>query len=181
MTYTEEDCKKETVSHIFEVRKYLEFAMKELEERGRVHDLSKLKSPELEIFTEYTPRLKKSTYGSEEYKENLKEMKVALEHHYANNRHHPEHFKLYTCKECLKEYKKHPHACDECFHVDFKEESDISQMNLFDLIEMVCDWMAAVMRHENGDIMKSLDINSLRFGISDQLTDIIKNTIEEMK
>ena len=31
------------------------------------------------------------TYGSDEYKACLTEMKPALDHHYAANRHHPEH------------------------------------------------------------------------------------------
>lgn len=43
------------------------------------HDDSKLTNPEVEIFTEYTPKLAKCTYGSEEYNQYLKEMKVALE------------------------------------------------------------------------------------------------------
>ena len=55
-------------------------------------DNSKLESPEKELFDEYTPKLKDCTYGSDEYKEFLKGLKVALDHHYANNSHHPEHY-----------------------------------------------------------------------------------------
>lgn len=41
----------------------------------------------------------------------------------------------------------------------------------------VCDWKAAVMRHADGDINKSVEINTKRFNISPQLVAIIKNTI----
>jgi hypothetical protein len=122
------------------------------------HDLSKLSSPEKEIFDEYTPKLKGSTYGSDEYKKFLKEMKVALDHHYKENRHHPEHFQ---------------EEADATFRA-----SPINCMNLMDIVEMLCDWKAATMRHANGDIYKSLEINKERFGISDQLLYIMKNTVE---
>ena len=78
----------ETLKHIKNVKKFLYKVSDVLENRARVHDTSKLESPELEIFDEYTPKLKDTTYGSDEYKRYLKEMKVALDHHYANNRHH---------------------------------------------------------------------------------------------
>ena len=42
--------------------------------RSLLHDDSKLESPEVDIFTEYTPKLANTTYGSEEYKQYLKEM-----------------------------------------------------------------------------------------------------------
>jgi hypothetical protein len=50
-------------------------------------------------------------------------------------------------------------------------------MNLIDLIEMLCDWKAATLRHNTGDIYKSLDINQKRFGYSDELKHLFKNTI----
>lgn len=127
------------------IGKFIEF----LSFRGTVHDASKMRSPEVEIFAEYTPKLKTSTYGSDEYKGFLKEMGVALQHHYANNRHHPEHF-----------------------------ENGIKGMSLVDLVEMLCDWKAATMRHDNGDILKSIEINQERFGYSDELKQILLNTVE---
>ena len=51
-------------------------------------------------------------------------------------------------------------------------------MNLVDLIEMICDWKAASERHADGDIYKSIEINQKRFGYSDELKQILKNTIE---
>ena len=53
-------------------------------------------------------------------------------------------------------------------------------MNLIDVIEMLCDWKAATMRHADGDIKKSIEINQKRFGYSDELKAILLNTIEFM-
>ena len=50
----------------------------------------------------------------------------------------------------------------------------------FSLIEMLADWKAASLRHANGDIFESLRINKERFQISDQLIEILENTIREM-
>ena len=137
----------ETIKHIETVRKYLNICMVELIKRGDEHDELKLKSPESEIFIEYTSKLAESEYGSEEYKKNLEQMKKALDHHYENYRHHPEHF-----------------------------ENGINDMNLIDLIEMFCDWKAATLRHENGNILKSIEINSKRFKYDEQLKQIFINT-----
>lgn len=53
-------------------------------------------------------------------------------------------------------------------------------MDLIDVIEMLCDWKAAVERHNDGDIRKSLEINRERFGISEQLYSILINTVNMM-
>ena len=49
-------------------------------------------------------------------------------------------------------------------------------MTLIDLIEMYCDWRAAVLRHDDGDFAESLQINKERFGIDNQLAAIFENT-----
>lgn len=141
------ECQVDTIRHIENVRKYLRFIIDCLITRGVEHDRLKLESPEVEIFTEYTPKLAQSTYGSEEYHTFLKEMDVALQHHYANYRHHPEHF-----------------------------ERGINDMNLVDIVEMLCDWKAASMRHNDGNLLKSIEINARRFGYDDQLKQILINT-----
>jgi len=147
----------ETLSHISQVRKLLTKVICELLQRAEDHDKSKLSEPELSTFVEYTPNLKNITYGSEEYNNDLEEMKkLTLKHHYANNRHHPEFFD--------------PEA-DATFR-----SSSINCMNLIDIIEMLCDWKAATLRHKDGDISRSIEINKERFGISDQLVSILKNT-----
>lgn len=144
---TKAECIVETQKHIENVRKYIRLVTDKLTTRGVEHDRLKLESPEVEIFTEYTPKLAKSTYGSEEYTTFLKEMNSALEHHYANYRHHPEHF-----------------------------DKGINDMNLIDLVEMICDWKAATLRHNDGNLLKSVEVNAKRFGMDDQLKQIFINT-----
>ena len=141
------ECQVETQKHIELVRKFIRLFTDRLTTRGVDHDKLKLKSPEVEIFTEFTPKLANTTYGSDEYKEFLEQMKPALEHHYANYRHHPEHF------------------------VD-----GVNDMNLIDLVEMICDWKASTLRHNDGNLLKSIEINTQRFGMSEQLTQILINT-----
>ncbi len=53
-------------------------------------------------------------------------------------------------------------------------------MDLVDLLEMLADWKAASMRHEDGNILHSIDINIERFGLSPQLVNILVNTIRNM-
>jgi len=141
----------EVVKHVKNVKRYLNVIAKRLKDRGLKHDQSKTEDPEVSIFAEYTPKLKKSTYGSDEYNKFLQEMKSALDHHYAQNRHHPEHFK-----------------------------NGLDDMTLVDLIEMLCDWKAATLKHNDGNILKSLEINAKRFNISPQLYNVLKNTVEQL-
>ncbi len=124
-----------TMRHIETVRNFLNACIKELMSRGENHDQSKLQPPELEIFNKYTPFLRGLTFGSQEYKDGIAKMKPAVQHHYKNNRHHPEAHK-----------------------------NGIADMNLIDLIEMVADWKAAGLRHEDGDIYKSIAINKEKYG-----------------
>jgi hypothetical protein len=145
------DSTEDTKNHQKAVRHFMSVAIMNLAERRESHDASKLKSPEKEMYDKYTPLLRDSTYGSDEYKAMLKEMGPALQHHYENNSHHPEHF-----------------------------EDGINGMSLLDLLEMFCDWQAACLRHGDGDITKSLEINKERFGMSDQLSQIFWNTLEEL-
>jgi hypothetical protein len=149
MTESEKITNYETELHIKTVSHFINIIVRLLLSRAEAHDASKMQEPELSIFVEYTPKLSGSTYGSPEYLEFLKEMEVALEHHYANNKHHPQHF---------------PNGIDD--------------MTLVDLIEMFCDWKAATLRHDNGNLLKSIEINSKRFNIDAQLTKIFKNTAE---
>jgi hypothetical protein len=145
------DSTQDTFQHIFRVRELLDRAASNLLDRGIAHDTSKLQEPEKSAYDIITPRLKELTYGSEEYRASLREMKPAIQHHYAVNPHHPEHY-----------------------------AEGVSGMSLFDLIEMVMDWRAASERHADGDIWRSLQINRERFKLSDQLYEIIVRTFKEM-
>lgn len=145
------DSEKDTLKHIKRVNELLTDSAIELLNRGKIHDNSKLNSPEKELFDEYTPKLANCTYGSEEYKSFLDGLKVALDHHYKHNSHHPEHYK-----------------------------NGVDDFDLFDLIEMFMDWKAATERHNDGDIYKSIEINKDRFKLSDQICKIFKNTANNM-
>ena len=141
----------ETLTHINNVRDKVSEVISELLGRAANHDKSKMADPELSSFVELTPKLASSTYGSEEYKKFLEQLKPALNHHYAKNSHHPEHHK-----------------------------DGINDMTIIDLIEMLCDWKAATMRHNDGNIRKSIEINAKRFNIDLQLTRMLENTVKEM-
>jgi len=146
-TMTVAECQVETQKHIEMVRKYIRFMIDKIETRGVKHDASKLESPEVELFTQYTPKLSSTTYGSEEYQSYLEGLKPALDHHYASNRHHPEHF-----------------------------VNGVNDMTLVDIIEMFCDWKASTHRMNDGNLLKSIDVNAERFKIDKQLKQIFVNT-----
>lgn len=137
----------ETRKHISNVIKYMNVIVKKLLTRAQEHDASKLVQPELTAFTLHTENLKSCTYGSHQYDKFLELLKPTLEHHYANNKHHPEHYK-----------------------------NGVNDMNLIDLIEMFVDWKAATLRHNDGNLLKSIEHNTKRFDINPQLAKIFQNT-----
>lgn len=141
------DSTADTLRHSLRVGELMGQPITELVRRSTEHDRSKTEPPELGTFNEFTPKLQHSTYGSDEYKGFLAAMRPALEHHYAANRHHPEHF-----------------------------PNGVNGMTLVDLVEMLADWKAATERHADGSLRRSLDIQKDRFGLSDQLAEILHNT-----
>lgn len=145
------DSTQDTLTHIENVRAFLGAIVASLEARAKTHDESKFQEPEKSSFDIFTPRLKGLTYGSEEYRACLREMKPAIEHHYSKNGHHPEHW-----------------------------PNGINDMSLLDVIEMLADWKAATLRHADGNLSQSLDVNRKRFEMSDQLAQIFQNTINEL-
>ena len=152
MTQTREtvyDSRADTLLHSQRVGELMVQLAKEVLDRSTCHDRSKTEPPEVEVFNEFTPKLKHSTYGSDEYKGFLVAMGDGLTHHYASNRHHPEHF-----------------------------ANGVNDMTLADLVEMLADWKAATERMQDGDLRRSLEIQQERFGLSDQLVAILRNTAE---
>lgn len=146
---THYDSREDTLEHMRQVQKRLGVVEVELRERGSRHDMSKLGPEEKPIFDAYTPKLKELSYGSDEYNAALSALGPALQHHYQENTHHPEHY-----------------------------FNGIAGMDLLDLIEMYCDWAAACLRHKDGDMAKSIQINRERYGISGDLGMILMNTWE---
>lgn len=144
------DSRADTLVHAQRVAELMGDLIIHLIGRSTCHDHSKTVEPELAIFNEFTPKLKHTTYGSDEYKAHLEAMGEGLRHHYDVNRHHPEHFR-----------------------------NGIAGMTLVDLIEMLADWKAATERHADGDLARSLEIQRDRFGIAPQLLQILHNTAQE--
>lgn len=143
------DSTADTLSHSRRVGELMGEPIVELVQRSTQHDLSKTQDPERAGFDEHTQRLSGLTYGSPEYAASLADLRPTLEHHYAHNRHHPEHF-----------------------------ADGIDGMTLVDLIEMLADWKASTERVADGRLSRSLEINAERFGISPQLAEILRNTAE---
>lgn len=78
-----------------------------------------------------------------------KKVQVALLHHYSNNSHHPEHYK-----------------------------DGIQGMDLLDVVEMMCDWLASTMKHKGSNINNSIEINQKRFNCSTDLKKILENSVK---
>ena len=51
---------------------------------------------------------------------------------------------------------------------------------LLDVIEMLCDWKAATMRHADGDLGKSIRINAERYGFGPEIEALLRNTAHRM-
>ncbi len=154
------DSRPETQQHIRRVGQFIDRAIGDLGYRKAMHDASKLVSPEVEAFDIATPKLAKLVYGSPEYKQSTRDLGPALEHHFVVNDHHPEHF-----------------------------ENGVRGMSLLALIEMLCDWRAASERGKQrlDDPEKVVTFESglayqqQRFGYSDELAEIFRNTVRELE
>lgn len=147
------DSTADTKEHIGKVQARIQECISRLTIRAAHHDGSKLQEPEKSAYDNLM-RFKSShdmTYGSPEYAEGLKILGPALDHHYAHNTHHPQHY-----------------------------ANGLDGMSLLDVLEMCCDWVAAGERYKDGNPLQSLRVNRERFGISDQLFAILENTVKEL-
>ena len=143
----------QTTIHKFQVARFIIKTCWVLLKRALKHDLSKYSKHEAPYFAT-APELKSFNYGSQEYKDmlqNTPEFDAAIKHHYANNSHHPQFY-----------------------------PNGIKDMEILDVVEMLCDWKAATMRHANGDLRRSIEINQKRFGYNDQLKSILIATAKEI-
>lgn len=131
------------------IKRLIRIFTDELLNRAYIHDRSKLESIELNGFSKYDQ--KRTTFGTKKYLKQLrdKEFQKAINHHYRNNRHHPEHFK-----------------------------NKISGMNLIDFTEMFFDWIASSLEDEKGNPINSIEVGKRRFKINKQVIDIMKNTLK---
>jgi hypothetical protein len=121
--------------------------------RGLSHDLSKYRWSEAKAFAKVIFDLKGLTYGSEGYIKSLRSIKPSINLHYKRNPHHPQY---YNIKDGYK------------------------YMSEIDKFEMIADWIAAVTRHSDGCIFKSLDINQERFGYTDKDKEWLINIVKSV-
>ena len=91
----------------------LEAVSRKLTERGLHHDMSKFSDDEFAGFARINRIAREHPYGSEEYKQSMKDEGEVIGLHYSRNSHHPEY------------------------------HEDLSAMGFFDIVEMVCDWWSA--------------------------------------
>lgn len=146
--------KERTLEHCQMVHDTLGAVANILRVRGRNHDRSKFSSYELPYFAA-ADDLKKVPYGSKHYKSQIdvgSMLRPAIEHHWRHNRHHPEYF-----------------------------ENGMQGMNIVDVVEMLCDWLAACERHgDDHNIFHSINVNRMRFKIPIFMASIMWNTALEV-
>jgi len=137
------------IKHRNSVKNKLKFLSEEIKKRGEKHDLSKLQQPELGwlIQMDKEPRYE---YGTPEYFEKMKKWQKFFIHHYTNNRHHPDHFKL-----------------------------GVYDMTLVDLCEYIADIISYYDEIHVDNALKIIENQKERFGFDEQLSQILKNTLLE--
>lgn len=133
--------------HISRVRRHINTFIQLLIRRAENHDKSKLEEPELSWWKEMDKE-PRYPYGSEEYKQKIKRWNKVFKHHYQYNRHHPEHY-----------------------------EYGISEMTLIDIVEMMCDWLGYKDTTTVTEALNVCDDQMARYNISEELRQIIFNTL----
>lgn len=117
-----------------------------IQTRANYHDLSKLSEHELPLYAKYVPEYSGKEYGTPEYKAVTEKISVAGEHHDKSNRH----------------------------HLIRLDPSNVSELNMFDILEIIADWYA-VNYNKKTDIRDFLKIQK---GITDPiLLKVIENTV----
>ena len=140
----------DTINHIAKVQFNLSAVIANLAERSTVHNRSKFEEPELSGYESLQKSLQGVRYGTPDYRAALGAHEGVIMHHYAANRHHPEHWQM-----------------------------GVTDMSLLDIIEMLADWKAANDRN-GGDFGHSIQVSVSRFNISEQLHAILINTAKEL-
>lgn len=133
--------------HISRVRRHINTFIQLLIRRAEKHDKSKLEEPELSWWKEMDKE-PRYPYGSKEYEQKLKRWSKVFKHHYQYNRHHPEHY-----------------------------EYGVSEMTLIDIVEMMCDWLGYKDTTTVTEALKVCDEQMARYDISEELRQVIFNTL----
>lgn len=142
------DYVNDLIDHKQRVAGYMQAIANDLFRRATIHDHSKFSPEEFEAYEQAFPDLQQYAYGTEEFGATLQKIRPAIAHHYAVNDHHPEHF-----------------------------PGGVNHMTLVQLIEMVCDWLAASERSQT-DFAQGLEANKTRFSLEDQLFEVLRNTVQ---
>lgn len=145
------DFKSATMEHKTRVSIKMSALAREITRRGNVHDNSKFKTPEVEIYSAHFNELNNAKYGSPEYDKALDNIKPALNHHNAENDHHVQHF-----------------------------ENGIFEMNLVQILEMLCD-ISVTAEAKGEDAVYNLPTWMQRNHIPENYYRILRNTLEHIK
>ena len=135
--------------HTFGVRSRVTRICTALITRAITHDNSKYSEKELNAHISMADEMDGIKYGTDAYYTIKKKYEALSAEHFANNRHHPEH---------------HPKGIDD--------------MNLVDVIEMLCDWLTG-SENTGTPVERSLEINEKRYNVSPQLMNLLRNTIRD--
>lgn len=143
----------EIVQHREDVRRNVNWFIGHLQVRATTHDGSKNHPEELIPLAKLKKTVDaegKAEYGTPEYEERKATLASMLKHHYAHNRHHPEHF-----------------------------PGGVRDMTLVDLVEMFCDWKAAG-EARNPDGRANFTAASEKYDLPPMLRQVFANTLKEM-
>lgn len=131
------------------VRKRLSHFSTILQSRAFIHDESKLQEPEYSLWKQMDeePRY---PYGTKEYISKLDRWQHLFRMHWndSRNRHHPEHF-----------------------------TNPITEMDLMDMIEMLCDWLGYKEVLSYTEASKLVDSQCKRFNFPDEFRYLLLNTL----
>ena len=122
--------------HIFGVSQRLTRFCTVLMTRAITHDNSKYSESELDDHISMAVEMDGIQYGTDTYYAIKRKYESLSAQHFANNRHHPEH-----------------------------HHNGIDDMNLVDVIEMLCDWLTG-SENTGTPVERSLEINEERYNVS---------------
>ena len=134
--------------HISRVQGWINKFSSILLSRGINHDKSKLEEPELSMWKEMDQE-PRYAYGTPEYQEKINKYKKVFDLHYRHNRHHPEHWSGFYY-----------------------------EMDLIDVIEMLCDWLGYKEDITLEEAEKLIRQQCDRYHFSDTMQSLLYNTLK---
>lgn len=141
---------KELKTHRYYIRRLMTKVIDELTYRMESHDLSKL-TPEEKPFFEIASQEGNKINDPKERAALIEKIKPGLLHHYRHNSHHPEHY-----------------------------EDLVKGMNLLDLIEMLCDWLAVNYKYQDSHPIDHIEHAQRKLGFSDEVKRVLVNTLMDI-